>query len=85
MTLCPHPDCHEELRGRNAFLCPNHFFILPSREAQTLIRLKVAATRSPHGDIREHLESQLVGYIQIAIRRAIAAKTPINQQENSCV
>jgi len=85
MTLCPHPDCHEELRGRNAFLCPNHFFILPSREAQTLIRLKVAATRALDGDIREHLESQLDGYIQIAIRRAIAAKPHRNQQENSSV
>ena len=85
MTFCPFPNCSEELTGRHAVICSEHYFQLGEKEARFLIRMKILASRTRDEQKRKHLESQLEGYIQSAIRRAISNRNiPVNKESN-CV
>lgn len=85
MSLCPFPHCTNELTGRHAVLCADHHLAMVGFEGKFLIRMKIKASRASSEDFREHLEEQLVGYTNAAIKRAIEADPFLQQQETNRV
>ena len=62
---CAVPGCD---RDASSIFCSEHYFVLPPRQAQWLVRWELKIARCPDGDTRQHMREQMHGYVQEAIR-----------------
>lgn len=62
---CAMPDCQGDASG---IFCPAHYFRLPPKQAQWLVRWQIRTMRCVDADTKRHMRDQLHGYVREAIR-----------------
>lgn len=68
MSPCPFPGCAKPAPGRHGVFCADHHFQIEPGYTRLLLRTKIAMSRAHNESDRAHLEDQLTGYINSALR-----------------
>lgn len=69
MKVCRFPECEAETGGRDAVFCADHHFACTRDEASFLLRISISARRAESPDERDHLRSQLEGYVNSVVSK----------------
>lgn len=73
---CAVPGCANDAAD---IFCLDHYFALPSKQAQFLHRWQFKTQRCEDADTKQHMREQLHGYVQEAIRTLEKSVVPASQ------
>ncbi|CAN7163650.1 hypothetical protein LJR234_000318 [Mesorhizobium amorphae] len=73
---CAVPGCAKDAAD---IFCLDHYFALPSKQAQFLHRWQFKMQRCEDADTKQHMREQLHGYVQEAVRTLEKSVVPASQ------
>jgi len=72
--VCPTSGCENELQDE-AFVCADCYFKLPVSYSRLVNRTMIAARREQNPELKEYLNKQSQGYVNIAVKEIEKVKS----------